>query len=383
MIPLTYREQWVWQHDDWLVNPAFNEYSAMFSVAEDLTQREHRLLEYFRLRWDLCNHVAAQALIENVRDSFAIEGERLDERRLRLSVAEKLNMDVPGWKIRGHDHKSRESSAVGMTLNLLADTSPLSVDRLCALHAEMRPFKEIQRQTWGALRSLPEYVREGERIVYIAPPPKQVRHLTERFCEWWNHERISLPTPIGAAYAHAFFVAIHPFEDGNGRMARGLHDKALSTNTSLSYRPYTISRSILVARAPYYQTLDDFANGHGIHRFLELMLQLQDREIQRAAGRVRALEKLDLWLRRLEERNEYVSPLMTAMLKAVALEPNARSWDAFEASGNIDDVGDEDPWEAWEHLKKLGIVSNTGLENIETHEPLPRDSQVSRLPLKG
>ena len=213
---MTEEQRWFWQQPDWLSTPVFSDETYVF--AKQLAERERKLLGDMGV--ELYKATITQSMANNLYCSYAIEGEKLDEDLLRSSIMKCLNMDVPDWKPSSMSRTDREDKAVQAALFLLNDRGTLSPEKLEEAHAMLRTE---ERGTWGKFRNTSEYIRDAQQnVVYEAPPAENVPALMDQFCRWWNEERVTLPASIGAALGHAFFVVIHPFEDGNGFFYRRL-----------------------------------------------------------------------------------------------------------------------------------------------------------------
>lgn len=344
-------KQWAWQADGWLATPA---------ITDDLTELAHALVcQEQDLLTSMGEHVfqmvVAQAMAENLRASYAIEGEHLDEGTLRSSVIQQMNLDIQDWKV-GNSKTRKEEAAVKAALALLnapAD-APLTVETICSIHAMMAQEDGCK---WGALRSVNVGVRDANgTTVYVAPDGKDVARLMREFCDWWNMDRKALPAPVGAALAHLFLVEIHPFEDGNGRMARMLFDKALTDGAGSLYRPYSISTVIEQNRGAYYRALDQFSQHGNVSAFVSLMLKMQSTVLDDAQVRTENIRRLEAVISAARESGITITPVAEAMLKTMAFDVKRTNWNAFEASRDIKNTGGEDAWDVWSYLEQEGII---------------------------
>ena len=252
--------------------------------------------------------------------------------------------------------KAIEAAAVKATLALLNEPAdkPLNVEKICSIHAMM---SQNDGSKWGELRTVSETVCDADgTVVYSAPPGEDVAQLMQKFCDWWNTDRKELPAPLGAAFAHLFFVEIHPFEDGNGRMARMLFDKALADTTETPYRPYSMSLVIEQNRGSYYRALDKFSQDGDAFVFVSLMIQMQSTVIEDAELRTQNIQRLERVWEHANANGITITPVAEAMLKTMAFDVKRTNWSAFDASRDIEDPGEEDAWEVWDHLVKEGII---------------------------
>lgn len=197
-----------------------------------------------------CKDELPEAITETLRDSWAIEGIQLSEADLFSSVAKRL-----GHPFQNVKTKPYYDGLVEVLLDAVQNHEPLTADRILAWHKKVVSMEAgVSR---GIFRTDSVYVVKGSlkntEIVYEAPPASLVRSLIDEFLHFVNGHSCS--EPVAAAIAHYFFVAIHPFEDGNGRIARIISDYVLnrsSTKISLVY----VSKELKRRRKEYYEILD-------------------------------------------------------------------------------------------------------------------------------
>ena len=213
------------------------------------------------LGFKLRQEAVLQTLTEDVVRSSEIEGERLDSEQVRSSIARRLGMDIGGLK-------AVDRNVEGVVEMMLDATrhydQPLSIERLLAWHASlfptgrsgMRPIKV------GAFRddsSGPMQVVSGpvghERVHFEAPAAAKLDEEIRAFLEWFNGNS-EADWVVKASLAHLWFVTIHPFDDGNGRIGRAISDLALARSEQSSQRFYSMSAQIQQERAAYYDTLE-------------------------------------------------------------------------------------------------------------------------------
>jgi Fic family protein len=218
------------------------------------------------LGFQLRSEATLTALTDEVIKSSAIEGERLDRGEVRSSIARRLGLDGSGLQ-RG----SRQvEGVVEMTLDATQrHHEPLTLERLFAWHAALFPTGRsgMRKITVGALRtpdSGPMQVISGpvgsERIHFEAPGADRLDFEMTRFLDWFN-TKTSVDPVLKAGVAHFWFVTIHPFEDGNGRIARAVADLALARADSIKERFYSMSAQIESERREYYLALESAQRG--------------------------------------------------------------------------------------------------------------------------
>ena len=225
--------------------------------------------------------------IEDVVKSSAIEGERLDLEQVRSSVARRLGMEVGA-------SASPERHVEGVVEMMLDATGnhrePLTRERLFAWHAALFPtgrsgMRPIRVGTWRDDVRGPMQVVSGpigrERVHYQAPPAARVAGEMDRFLHWF--EQPGLDPVLTAGLAHLRFLTIHPFDDGNGRIARAISDLALARSEQSPRRYYSLSARMEAERNGYHANLEWTQKGDvDVTRWLVWFLQCLQRAIANA-----------------------------------------------------------------------------------------------------
>lgn len=204
-----------------------------------------------------------QVLTDDVVKSGEIEGEALDPDQVRSSIARRLGMDIAGLL----PSDRRVDGVVQMTLEATQNfEAPLTRERLFGWHAALfpGPMPNVRAGAWRDDGKGPMQVVSGaigrERVHYVAPEAERLEIEMAAFMEWAN--RIGDVDPVlRAAKAHLWFVTIHPFDDGNGRIARVLADWALARSENSSRRYYSMSAQIRRERKEYYDVLERTQKG--------------------------------------------------------------------------------------------------------------------------
>jgi Fic family protein len=204
-----------------------------------------------------------QTLVQDVLKSSEIEGEHLDSEMVRSSVARRLGMDIVG--LRASDRNV--DGVVEMVLDATQDyQSPLTAERLFRWHTLLFPTGKgrIRVGAWRNDAKGPMQVVSGpigrERVHFQAPAEARLDAEMARFLDWFNAP-VKEDWVIRAAVAHLWFLTLHPFEDGNGRIARAITDMALARSEQSSLRFYSMSAQLRVERKHYYDGLEQAQKG--------------------------------------------------------------------------------------------------------------------------
>ena len=217
------------------------------------------------LGFDFQDEALLPALTMELTSSSEIEGENLDFKQVRSSIARRLGIETAGMV-----EASRYVEGVVMML-LDATThydEPLTDKRLFGWHNVLFPSGmsglyqiEVARYRSGEMQVVSGPMGR-EKVHYQAPSPERVPQEMERFIHWINSDS-GIDDVIKAAIAHLWFVTIHPFDDGNGRIARALTDMLLARSEHTSKRFYSMSAKIKLQRNIYYDTLEHTQRGDG------------------------------------------------------------------------------------------------------------------------
>lgn len=251
------------------------------------------------LGFNLRKEAVLQTLTQDVVKSSEIEGEHLDTSLVRSSIARRLGIEMAGI-----DKVDRNvEGVVDMMLDATQNYHELiNKDRLFSWHASLFPtgHSGLLRITVGQWRKGPMQVVSGyigkEKIHFEAPSTERVDHEMDVFLDWLN----DIPTIdpiIKAAISHLWFVTIHPFDDGNGRIGRAIIDYMLARSEKSSQRFYSLSSQIQQERKDYYKILEQTQKGDlEITEWLEWFIDCLGRAIQRASSTLNAiLFKAQFW----------------------------------------------------------------------------------------
>ena len=240
------------------------------------------------LGFSLRNEAVLQTLTEDVLKSSEIEGEKLDKDQVRSSIARRLGLDMGGL-IPVDRHVE---GVVEMMLDATGHyADPLTEERLFAWHSALFPtgrsgMTKIVVGGWRDHKSDPMQVVSGpigrEKVHYQAPEAKRIPGEMRTFLKWFNGPQ-SIDPVLTAGLAHLWFVTIHPFEDGNGRIARAIADMVLACSENSTQRFYSMSAQTRLERNAYYDMLEKIQkDGLDITTWLEWFLGCLDRAIDGA-----------------------------------------------------------------------------------------------------
>lgn len=253
------------QKDNW---PKFtwnsNDFLDLLSEARNLQGRLIGKME--TLGFDLRNEALLDTLTLDVLKSSEIEGEFLNPDQVRSSIARRLGMEIAG----AVDSDRSVEGVVEMMLDATQKCfDPLTADRLFDWHAALFPtgrsgMYKITVADWRKDSRGPMQVVSGamgkEKMHFQAPESDLVEKEMTRFIDWFNNSKVDLV--IKAAIAHLWFVTIHPFEDGNGRITRALTDMLLAQSDRSNQRFYSMSAQIRLERKQYYEILEKTQKGN-------------------------------------------------------------------------------------------------------------------------
>jgi Fic family protein len=216
-----------------------------------------------------------QTLTEDVIKSSEIEGEMLDREQVRSSLAQRLGIDIGGLRSHDRDVEGIVEMMLDATQNFAI---PLDTERLLSWHAALFPtgqngIMKIRVGQWRDDSYGPMQVVSGpigkERVHFQAPPAKRLNAEMKSFLAWLRDSE-PIDAVLKAGIAHLWFVTLHPFDDGNGRIARAIADMMLARSENSAQRFYSMSAQICLERKKYYEILEATQKGN-----LEITLWLQ------------------------------------------------------------------------------------------------------------
>lgn len=278
---------------------------ALAELLGAVRHKQGRLLGKMQtLGFNLQTEASLSVLTHEVVKSSAIEGEVLNPDEVRSSIARRLGLDVAGLPKAGRDVEGVVEMMLDATRNFDA---PLTKKRLCDWHASLFPtgrsgMRRIKVGGWRTKAAGPMRVVSGpvgrERVHFEAPEAGRLNSEMSQFVKWFNANAPVDPV-LKAGIAHCWFVTIHPFEDGNGRVARAIADMALVRADGIKDRFYSMSLQIESERNEYYRQLESAQRGDlDITPWLEWFLNCLDRVLDGADQALGAvLYKARLWQR--------------------------------------------------------------------------------------
>lgn len=251
---------YLYHHQNW---PKF-EWSdeALARRLAAVRHRQGRLIGRMEaLGFALREEAVLQTLTEDVLKSSEIEGEHLDKEQVRSSIARRLGMDVAGIVPADRDVEGVVEMMLDATQHY---AKPLTEERLFGWHAALFPtsrsgMSKIVVGNWRDDALGPMQVVSGpigkEKVHYEAPAAALVPQEMHAFLGWFATSEAVDPV-LKAGIAHLWFVTVHPFDDGNGRIARAIADLALARSEQSSQRFYSMSAQIRAERNTYYDLLE-------------------------------------------------------------------------------------------------------------------------------
>ncbi|SQG00815.1 cell division protein Fic [Paucimonas lemoignei] len=298
---------WIWQHADW---PHFRwQADSLAVLLRQCAQAQGQLLGMLGAAGaDASAQTELDALLQNIITSSAIEGEQLNVGSVRSSLAKRLGLEL--------DHRVSPRSE-GLAELMLDATQqhqvPLTLERMLHWHTLLFPAQESllsHALRVGDLRGEePMQVVSGRidrpTVHFEAPPRTGLEAQLAGFLEWFNtsQHQVGLDPLLRAGIAHFWFVTLHPFDDGNGRLTRAITDLALAQVANQAIRFYAMSASILANRTGYYEILErSQKDGLDITPWLEWFLSTLLQTLEQAIKRIeRVLAKARFWQQHRED----------------------------------------------------------------------------------
>lgn len=250
-----------WPHFRWDI-------AALATRLAEVRHHQGRLLGRMEsLGFTLEAEAAFHALVQDALKTSEIEGEILDRDQVRSSLARRLGIEVAGMVPVDRPIDGLVAMLLDASQN---HDAPLTEDRLFRWHAGLFPFGGHGRKAFtvggwrtdelGAMQVVSGPIGR-ERIHFQAPPAERLPTEMSAFLAWFENREAPIDPVLKAAVAHIWFVTIHPFDDGNGRIARAIADLALARAEGTGRRFYSMSARLRVERNAYYETLEATQRG--------------------------------------------------------------------------------------------------------------------------
>jgi Fic family protein len=301
--------------------------------------RQGRLIGRMQaLGFPLREEAVLQTLTEDVLKSSEIEGEILDRDQVRSSIARRLGMEAAALP-------STDRNVEGVVEMMLDATQEykekLTKDRLFGWHASLFPtgrsgMRRIIIGAWRDEKSGPMQVVSGahgrERVHYEAPVAGRLDGEMQEFLDWFNGADDTDPV-LRAALAHLWFVTLHPFEDGNGRIARAIADMSLARSEGSTQRFYSMSAQIRLERNAYYDILESTQKGDlDITPWMEWFLGCLDRAFDGTEKTLAVVfKKADFWKKHSSAPlNERQRDILNRLLDGFDGKLTSSKWAAIE-----------------------------------------------------
>ena len=252
------------------------------------------------LGFSMKEEASLTTLTKDVVNSSEIEGEILNYEQVRSSIARHLGLDVGGLETINRNIEGIVEMMLDATQNY---HKPLTEERLFGWHSSLFPTGwsgmhkiEVAQYRTGEMQVVSGAMGK-EKIHFEAPNPKIVKSEMESFLLWFNDEANQVDAVLKSAIAHFWFIIIHPFDDGNGRIARAISDLMLAKSDQNSDRFYSMSSQILLEKKRYYEVLQKVQHSNGdITEWLNwFLLCLKNALLETEKSMLKILNKTEFW----------------------------------------------------------------------------------------
>ncbi|MGH9425050.1 MAG: Fic family protein, partial [Terriglobia bacterium] len=293
--------KYVWQQENW-PKLTWKSEPLLPLISKARFAQGKLLTKVASLGFKLGREAQADILTEEALKTSAIEGERLNRENVRSSVARHLGLPAAGL--------APANRFVDGLVEVLLDATqasdkPLTAPRHKRWQASLFPtgysvLRKIRTGNWRGVGHAMQVVSGAlgrETIHYEAPPGERVEKEMRQFLSWWKTSRGREDGLLRSGLAHFYFVSIHPFEDGNGRIARALTDMALAQDEKLAARYYSLSSQIMEERNDYYAVLEASQKEKGnVTEWLKWYLGCHSRAVEKAEALIAdVLAKAEFW----------------------------------------------------------------------------------------
>ncbi len=326
-------DRYIYELPDW---PKFRWDQTMLAAPlAAVRHRQGRLIGRMEaLGFSLRKEAVLQTLTLDVLKSSEIEGEIINPEQVRSSIARRLGMDIAGLVAADRKVEGVVEMMLDATQNF---EKPLTAERLFDWHAALFPtarsgLHKIRVGAWRDDSKGPMRVVSGpigrERVHYEAPAAQHIDAEMTAFIDWANQPSDTDPV-LRAAIGHLWFATIHPFDDGNGRIARAIADWALAQSEESSQRFYSMSAQIRQERDTYYDILEKTQKGTlDITDWLEWFLGCLDRAFDATETTLAVvLRKARFWEKHADTPlNERQRPILNKLLDGLERKLTSSKW---------------------------------------------------------
>lgn len=323
----------IYQQDNW-PNFAWNNDEIIHLLSEARNLQGRLIGKMESLGFELRNQALLDTLTLDVVKTSEIEGEYLNPEQVRSSIARRLGMEIAG----SVESDRNVDGVVEMMLDATQNCfKPLTTERIFDWHAALFPtgrsgMYKITVADWRTDSTGPMQVVSGalgkEKVHFQAPDSSIIDKEMNLFLDWFNHH-IEVDLVIKAAIAHLWFVTVHPFEDGNGRIARALTDLLLAKSDKSNLRFYSMSAQIRIERKEYYEILEKTQKGNlDITPWIKWFLNCLIHSLQSSdALLVSVLSKAHFWAKHAATSlNERQKKILNRLLDGFDGKLNSSKW---------------------------------------------------------
>ena len=295
--------RYIYQHKDW---PKFRwdsaELAAELEAASFSAGRFSGRLA--AIGFEMQSDAVCETLSAEILNSAEIEGEHLNRDDVRSSVAKRMEIVLSGAKsATSREAEARADMMIDATRNWEA---PMTMDRLFSWHAALFPtgYSGLSKIAVGRFRDdsdgpMRVVSRHGtmERVHFVAPDAQLLDGEIKRLMDYVNSDDAGTPWLVRAALAHVWFLTLHPFDDGNGRLARALTEYLLAKGERSAMRFYSLSAEIQAEKDAYYDEIERAQRGTlDVTRWLKWFLGCHRRAVDAAEVRLKSiLDKSEFW----------------------------------------------------------------------------------------